>query len=158
MVGDSVVGMHQLNWVGETFKREYDGDMITVEAKGILPFSLTPEHPLLVISADNRPNRDSPNLQPEWKLAGDLKERHNRPSYSKGDYLLLPRVAGTSNIKEFPLEEGRFRPRPEAQDQEIPAQLGTAWLLGIYVAEGCGTAGVSTSASTPKRCASQRES
>ncbi|MDA4117784.1 MAG: deaminase, partial [Thaumarchaeota archaeon] len=135
-VGDSVVGMHHLNQVSTVFKREYKGDMIRVEAKGLLPFSLTPEHPLLVINADNRPNHRSPNLKLEWRLAGDLRPRRNRPKYSKGDYLLLPRISGTSNINSLDLT-------PFAKIKlghmitSFPLNSATAWLLGIYVAEGC---------------------
>jgi len=136
VVGDTVVGMHQLNRVGETFVREYDGDMIKVKAKGILPISLTPEHPLLVITADNRPNRRSRNLRPEWKHARDLKERHNRPSYSKGDYLLLPRVTGTVNIRELDLSKVASRKGLRHKIRRFPINSTTAWLLGIYVAEG----------------------
>jgi deoxycytidylate deaminase len=139
VVGDKVVGMHKLNEVGETFKRKYSGDLIRVEAKGILPISLTPEHPLLVINAGNRSNRRSPSLRPEWKLAGDLKERHNSPAYAKGDYLLLPRVSGTIDAQSIDL--GNFAPgrSHKYKISRLPLNTTTAWLLGIYVAEGHAT-------------------
>jgi len=136
VVGDNVVGMHELNRVGETFEREYDGDMIKVKAKGVLPITLTPDHPLLVITADNRPNSRSPNLRPEWKHAGDLTERHNRPSYSKGDYLLLPRVSGTFEVKELDLSKVASSQGLKYKIRRFPLNPTTAWLLGIYVAEG----------------------
>jgi deoxycytidylate deaminase len=139
--GDSVAGMHRLNGVEETFVRDYDGDMIRVEAKGILPFSLTPEHPLLVIRADNRPNRDIPNLKMEWRLAGELKERHNRPKYSKGDYLLLPRIDGEIEAKEIPLDRARPRGELKHDIESLPLNPLTAWLLGLYVAEGHASTG-----------------
>src|SRR5438552_4839228 len=139
VVGDKVVGMHELSRVGETFEREYDGDMIKVKAKGVLPITLTPDHPLLVITADNRPNRRSPNLRPEWKHAGDLTERHNRPSYSKGDYLLLPRVSGTFDIKELDLSGLASNRGLQHRIRRFPLNSATAWLLGIYVAEGHST-------------------
>jgi deoxycytidylate deaminase len=135
-VGDSVVGMHRLNTVAATFKREYEGDMITVKAKGILPFSLTPEHPLLVINADNRPNWRSPNLRLEWKLAQDLRERRNRPKYTKGDYLLLPRVDGDIEVTEISLGWAASERRLKHKIKSFPLNTSTAWLLGIYVAEG----------------------
>jgi deoxycytidylate deaminase len=137
-VGDSVVGMHHLNQVSTVFKREYKGDMIRVEAKGLLPLSLTPEHPLLVISADNRPNHRSPNLKFEWRLAGDLRPRRNRPKYSKGDYLLLPRISGTSNIDSLDLTPFA-KIRLGHMITSLPLNSATARLLGIYVAEGCST-------------------
>ena len=140
-VGDTVVGMHRLNQVTEAFKREYDGDMITVKAKGILPFSLTPEHPLLVINAHNRPNKSSPNLRMEWKLAGDLKERHNRPKYSKGDYLLLPKIDGDIDITQVPLEQNPRARRLKYKIKYFPLNTSTAWLSGVYVAEGYPTNG-----------------
>jgi len=138
-VGDSVAGMHRLNKVGETFVRDYEGDMITVEAKGILPFSLTPEHPLLVINADNRPNRELPNLKMEWKLAGELKERHNRPRYSKGDYLLLPRIDGDIDVMAIPLDSAGSGKNLKYKIKSFPLKATTAWLIGIYVAEGNST-------------------
>jgi len=140
-VGDSVAGMHRLNKVAETFVRDYDGDMITVKAKGILPFSLTPEHPLLVVNADNRPNRQLPNLRMEWRLAGELKERRNRPKYSKGDYLLLPRIDGDVDVKDIPLDWVRSRGRLKYKIKSFPLNTATAWLLGLYVAEGFATKG-----------------
>ncbi|MGH9918925.1 MAG: LAGLIDADG family homing endonuclease, partial [Nitrososphaerales archaeon] len=136
-VGDTVVGMHRLNQVAETFEREYDGDMIKVEAKGILPFSLTPEHPLLVINADGRPNESSPNLKMEWRLAGGLRERHNKPRYSKGDYLLLPKIDGDIEVKEIPLEPSGSEIRHKIRS--FPLNSSTVWLLGVYVAEGYAT-------------------
>jgi deoxycytidylate deaminase len=135
-VGDTVVGMHHLNQVSQVFKRRYDGEMIRVEAKGILPLWLTPEHPLLVINADSRPNHRSPNLKLEWKLAGELRPRRNRPKYSKGDYLLLPRISGTSNIESLDLTPFA-KIRLGHMITSFPLNSATAWLLGIYVAEGC---------------------
>lgn len=140
-VGDSVVGMHRLNKVTETFVREYDGDMIRVEAKGILPFAITPEHPLLVVKADNRPNHKLPNLKMEWRLAGDLKERRNTPKYSKGDYLLLPRVDGDIDAVEVPLEQPSSQRGLKHRIGSFPLNPSTAWLFGVYVAEGYATVG-----------------
>jgi deoxycytidylate deaminase len=135
-VGDNVVGMHRLNQVSAVFKREYKGDMVRVEAKGLLPLSLTPEHPLLVINADNKPNHRSPNLKLQWRLAGDLRPRRNRPKYSKGDYLLLPRISGTFNTDSLDLTPFA-KIRLGHMITSFPLNSATAWLLGIYVAEGC---------------------
>ncbi len=139
VVGDNVVGMHQLNEVKETFRINYSGDLIKIEAKGILPLSLTPEHPVLVINADNRPNRRSPNLGPQWKPARELKERHNRPKYTKGDYLLLPRIAGHVDIETIPLDGVASIRGLRHKIKHFPLNIATAWLLGIYVAEGYAT-------------------
>jgi deoxycytidylate deaminase len=141
VAGDNVVGMHQLNDVKETFKIEYSGDLIRIEAKGVLPLALTPEHPLLVINADNRPNEKSPNLGPQWKAAKDLRERHNRPKYTKGDYLLLPRIAGHLDIRAITLEGGASDRGLGHRIKHFPLNVSTAWLLGIYVAEGYPTEG-----------------
>jgi deoxycytidylate deaminase len=135
-IGDNVAGMHRLNSVAETFRREYDGDMITVKAKGILPFSLTPDHPLLVINADNRPNWDLPNLRMEWRLAGELRERRNRPKYSKGDYLLLPRIDGDVRVKKVTLKHNPVARHFKYRIEKIPLNASTAWMMGVYVAEG----------------------
>jgi len=140
-VGDRVAGMHRLNTVSDVFVRDYDGDMVTVHAKGILPFSLTPEHPLLVVNADNRPNKELPNLKMEWRLAGGLRERHNRPRYSKGDYLLLPRIDGDVDAKDIPLDWARSRGRLKHKIKGFRLNHSTAWLLGLYVAEGFATKG-----------------
>jgi deoxycytidylate deaminase len=141
IAGDSVVGMHQLNGVKETFEINYSGDLIKIEAKGILPLALTPEHPLLVINSDNRPNSRSPNLAPQWKPARDLRERRNRPKYTKGDYLLLPRISGHLDIKTIPLEGVASDRGLRHRIRQFPLNVATAWLLGIYVAEGYATEG-----------------
>ena len=138
VAGDSVVGMHRLNDVKETFKIDYSGDLIEIKAKGILPLALTPEHPLLVINADNRPNERA-NLRPEWKAARELRERHNRPECTKGDYLLLPRISGHLDDKAVPLVGVASDRGLRHEIRRFPLSVATAWLLGIYVAEGHAT-------------------
>jgi deoxycytidylate deaminase len=77
----------------------------------------------------------------EWKLARDLKERHNRPTYSKGDYLLLPKIDGDIDIRQVPLKQNPRARHLKYKIDYFPLNTSTAWLLGVYVAEGYSTNG-----------------
>lgn len=48
-VGDNILGSDGIKTlITKTFKREYKGNVIRIKANGILPFSVTPEHPIYV--------------------------------------------------------------------------------------------------------------
>ncbi len=122
----------------------------------MLSFRATPNHPILVSHEthhevrnlakgrylDDRGHwRNRYHLVPEygpivWKMAGDLREKH---SFSEGDCLVIPRIKGSLEIASIPLTPYTNRPRyfeTKRLPLSFPLNSETAWLLGIYVAEG----------------------
>lgn len=139
---DVVVGKDGLQSVAKTFCRPYDGELVEIKGRGMLPFKVTPEHPILVvrgvikwITAKN--TRLVQHFEPEWKRAGELIEKHR---LIEGDYLLMPKIKPTLDTTGFQLTSFRFagagKAHIESNDGYIPLNEDTAWLIGLYVAEG----------------------
>lgn len=128
-----------------TQKRDFDGRMVTIKGRGTLPLSLTPEHPLLVITGD--PSDCGVKLsEPYWKIAQYIQPKKANKT---GDYLLIPRVCGSTEDNKLDLK-GFLRDRSNrglkgAQTKwkkknpislELPLSEDFAWLLGLYIADG----------------------
>jgi hypothetical protein len=188
-IGDLVTGQSGIQGVSGTFVRPFDGELIEIKALGMLPFNVTPNHPIMVSEAKNR------SLVPEygktsWKDAGLVVPK--RRGFD-GDYVVMPRLSGTINATQIDLSrcvEARIkslesissevrhvhwrtnssddrhrhlqcpncgrptsenakrcwdcflrgRPRQAAEQRLLPKTfpltIDTAWLLGLYVAEG----------------------
>ncbi len=118
--------------------RPYKGDMIRLAAQG-LGMDATPEHPFLVYrklrQTDVTPSRRGIIPDPEWVDAGNLKP---------GDYVVVPNLPGEASAYKLPVEQfmaagedGCGRNRVVLKDG-FPLNAKTAWLLGLYCAEGSG--------------------
>jgi len=125
-IGDKVIGEHGLVSVHKTFERPFNGNLIEIKASGILPFKATPNHPILVVSSIN-----GKLTEPQWKKINEINIKH---SDEDGDYLLLPKLRGNINIKEFQIDVPYKTCKPKVN--KFILNNDTAWLLGIYVAEG----------------------
>ena len=126
--GDRVLGTTGEVQVKNVFRRSYKGQIVTIRGAGMLPFSVTPEHPLFVF-------RSGPALklaEQGFVEAAKLEEKHNRTT---GHYLAVPRLSST-NIEYLSLKPYFDLCRPTIRDS-IPLDANTAWLLGLYTAEGC---------------------
>ncbi len=132
--GDTVIGIGGLQTVKETFVRRYDGELLEIKAVGLLPFRLTPAHSLLVVSGSDRGSRNSKVVHSKmmWKKAEELRPKH---SSQDGDYLAMPRLGGSIATTSFPLQHKDARWKLE----RFELNADTAWLLGLYVAEGFAT-------------------
>jgi hypothetical protein len=130
-IGNQVIGMDGLTEVKQVFRHEYNGPIIEVKAAGILQFKITSEHPILVSESLNRKDKNRLIFSElKWKQAKDLVPVDR----NKGDYLVIPRIKGRVDLKELDLESFNKKGQPK----KIQLDSNTAWLLGIYVAEGCG--------------------
>jgi ribonucleoside-diphosphate reductase alpha chain len=137
--GNRAIGFNgQDNSIVKTFVRPYYGEMMKIKAMGLLPIITTPEHPLLTVTSYCiRPKlangnhglvRKFKNL--EWKSAKDVKPK---TEYTEGDYVVIPRLKGTVDVDKVPM----FVEKTYKYDRNsFPLNEDTAWLLGMYVAEG----------------------
>jgi NADH-quinone oxidoreductase B subunit len=148
--GDSATGVTGRNQVLQTFDREYSGSLMEVTGRGMLPLLLTPEHPVLTASRAVRSGKGEYFSGTAWKQAGELvsappvkvKGRFVFPTQSH-DCLLIPRVKGYVENGAIPLGPyatsrglAILKGRGEDPPLEFPLTVGTAWLLGMFVAEG----------------------
>jgi NADH-quinone oxidoreductase B subunit len=148
--GDSTTGVTGRNKVIQTFDREYSGFIMEVTGRGMLPLMLTPEHPVLTASRVVRSGKGEYVPGTAWKQAGELssappvkvKGRFVFPTQAH-DCLLIPRVKGHFGLAAIPLGPyatrrglAILRGRKEDPPLEFPLTVKTAWLLGMFVAEG----------------------
>ncbi len=144
-VNDRVTGRSGLQSVTKTYARPFTGDLVEIKALGMLPFRVTPNHPLLVVPGRSRGATVTYREQ-VWQDAGRLRPKVR---YEDGDYLVMPRVHGTLRPSEIPLgsyiqahratlkQAGRgARPYVYAHAEAFPLTEDTAWMLGLYVADG----------------------
>ncbi len=140
---DGVIGLTGCNRVKGTMTRYHQGELVRINANGMLPIEVTPEHPVFVsTSTTNDHNKVAGFSNLHWKRAQDLTPKK---SDKDGDYLVLPRLKGQINLqeldfREFTSERGMRVQQRLGRPLSIPLNGETAWLLGIYVAEGSSNA------------------
>ena len=154
-IKDKVTGMTGLVDVVQTFTRQYQGKLLKITGRGMLPLIATPEHPILTIERKLSSGKGIYLSIQAWKKAGDLvpspavkkNGKYLSPNGSH-DCLLIPRPKGFIDSTSLPL--GAYatrrglnivRGRGENPPLEFPLTCDTAWLLGIFVAEGWDTTG-----------------
>jgi NADH-quinone oxidoreductase subunit B len=152
-IGDEVTGVSGHVGVLQTFVREFDGNLVRIEGRGILPILVTPEHPILTVERRMRGGHGAYSDNQVWKRAGDLAgsppvKVNGRYKYPNRDHdcLLIPRVEGFVDRTTIPLESysttrglNIVRGRGENPPLKFPLTPETAWLLGVYAAEGWST-------------------
>jgi NADH-quinone oxidoreductase B subunit len=154
-VGDAATGASGHVGITQTFSRKYDGKLIEVRGRGMLPFLVTPEHPILTVRGTMRSGKGTYGTDQIWKPAGDLVQsppvnEEGRRLYPNGEHdcLLIPRIKGHIELSTVPLEKyvvprglNIARGRGDDPPLEFPLNRETAWLLGVFVAEGWTTEG-----------------
>jgi len=152
-VGDRVTGTTGLVDVVQTFERQYDGRLVKITGRGMLPLFATPEHPILTVERRVSSGKGTYLSTKTWKNAGDQAsappvKRDGKFLFPTGshDCLLIPRSGGFVDSHAIPLSEfttrkgmNIVRGRGMNPPTEFPLTPDTAWLLGIYVAEGWNT-------------------
>lgn len=97
--GDETIGLTGGVEVRGKSVRFHDGEMIHVHATGILPFSITPEHPVLVAKSRSVGHRAISKFEePRWELAANLSPKS---SMKNGDYLVFPIPKGRYDISSI---------------------------------------------------------
>ena len=150
VTGDSVTGMTGPSRVVQTFERHYSGMLVEVTGRGMLPLLLTPEHPVLTAQRKVMSGKGEYLSGTTWKMAGELASAppvkiNGKFVFPSGnhDCLLIPRVKGYVELASIPLGPYSLRRginivrgRGMNPPLEFPLTTDTAWLLGMYVAEG----------------------
>lgn len=159
-IGDECLGLDKKSVITNTFQREYNGQMLEIRAVGLLPFKITPEHPVLVVPrvrvkwsiptryysrTEHRMRLNTKYmwsyLEPRWKPAKELKPITRQ---SDGDCLVMPRIEGWINGSEIDMVQfsrGASKSKNaglarRGVNLKFPINETSAWLLGLYVAEG----------------------
>ncbi len=144
-VGDHVAGRTGLQTVHRTYVRPFQGDLMEIKALGMLPFRVTPNHPLLVVRGRSQGATVTYHGR-AWQGAGETRAKLR---FHDGDYLVMPRLRGTLSVSDVPLDSyierhqatlkrsGRgAKPFSYPFSPVFPLTTDTAWMLGVYVAEG----------------------
>jgi acyl-CoA reductase-like NAD-dependent aldehyde dehydrogenase len=126
--GNHVLGDAGKVEVLNVYSRRYTGKVVTVKGIGMLPFTLTSEHPLLAFES---PGRKVHLTELGFIEAAHLKEKHRS---KPGDYLAVPRLSGGGD-KRLSLKAYHDLARPTIRET-FPLTESTSWLLGLYTAEG----------------------
>jgi intein/homing endonuclease len=145
-IGDHVVGLSGLQEISRTFVRPYQGSLVQIKALGMLPICVTPNHPLLVVGGKSR-GAMVKYRGLDWKVAGRVRPKVR---FKDGDYVIMPRLPGNLSPREVSLlpyirmhqatlkQTGReAKPIRYSHAEVFPINEATAWMLGLYVAEGC---------------------
>jgi NADH-quinone oxidoreductase B subunit len=154
-VSERVTGMSGLVNVVQTFSRQYNGRLVKVTGRGMLPLLVTPEHPILTIERKLASGKGAYSQNQVWKNASDLVpsppvRKGGKHVYHTGshDCLVIPRPRGFIDSTSIPLASyanrrglNIVRGRGLNPPLEFPLTPDSAWLLGVFVAEGWGTAG-----------------
>jgi len=134
--------------ISECMKRWYEGDLVTIKGRGLLSFSVTPEHEILVsirnvktttprINGRKTTKRHYSFTEPLWIDARDVYiPESGRKIRNKRPFLIFP--------KYKPEEDYSINLRPYSKrrisDTTIPQTIklteSLAELLGLYLAEG----------------------
>jgi len=129
--GDHVLGFSGEVKVLEKMVRRYDGEMIRIHGSGILPFDITPDHPLYVVRSRTL-RRGMGFSNPSWRKSVELKPKLK---WSNGDYLVMPIAKEVYTIDNLDLSPFVLDVH-QTRIFSLPLNEDIAWLLGIYTAEG----------------------
>lgn len=134
--------------VVEKFSREYSGELITIKGRGLLPFSCTPEHPILITNRKVKQKQVIKNgkkttdrtffFEPsQWVEAKDIvvpKSMNSTKILDDYPYLVFPKY---KNETSFILDLKQYGNNYCDIKEKIPLTEEMAELFGLYLAEGC---------------------
>ena len=143
-------GTHD-NVVNKIFARDYNGELVAIKAVGTMPIKTTPEHNILVakvrkrhvksFTKSSRTNVYVNDIEFMWTPAGEISKAIAGKTRKEKFCLVIPRIKGSFFAKEIDLssftsEHGKKTALAMGYPIHFPLSRETAWLLGLYVAEG----------------------
>lgn len=115
-------------------KEQYAGEIYTIKALGLEPIKCNKEHPILIAKGVKK-NRDARiNIIEEKFICAEDLENISLGKYERL-YVKMIRAKGDLNCNYWGFE--RFKKNRKNQLNGIPINEDTAWMLGVYCAEGC---------------------
>jgi hypothetical protein len=141
--GSWCLGDGGIQRIAGIFSRKFSGSLVRIKANGLFPLECTPEHPILVYRSKDRATHANINPCPEWVKASDLRSK--RAGNGLGDYLVVPMLKGTRrdkriDMRSFTTPHGLPIAAAKGVPLSYPLLDKTAWLLGVYIAEGYASA------------------
>jgi predicted metal-dependent peptidase len=135
-LGDTVLQSNGFGKATGVVKQQFKGQMFEFRASSCLPFQVTSNHPLLV--CERKPRKPIILGTPIWKDAKNVK---------KDDYVLIPKIKGTVKTTSLSLSkfinDKKINNHTQShnivkglKNRKFPLNEDTAWLLGLYTADG----------------------
>lgn len=139
--GKRIAPFDSENYVMRTITREYDGDVVTVKARYLPPFTVTPEHPLKIseITIKRVKCKRVPSFNETWKPAGNLKTCGEE--IYRYDCLVVPKKYRDAGVKSIVETRSLIKHPGYVSANIIDPGLDETWasLFGWYMAEGSTT-------------------
>jgi protein-tyrosine phosphatase len=135
----------RLHKVTAHHSRQFDGELIVLRTTGALPVRCTPEHPILVVRPYYFPAgfKVKPGMKSLERVSTVVEHYAKQPIWLRadevtaGDFVVSPRLASNADPTPVPWPTGGVNSKtvgPLIPDDD------TAWMLGLYAADG-GTSG-----------------
>ena len=137
--------------VKQVLERDYDGKLVRLKAQGCLSIGVTSDHKVLVVHAiqkcggkNRKFHREFPS--PTWVPAKELRRRPMCENKNDcGDFVVIPKLKGSFTGYELPIspftnKRGLSVLKGKGLPMVFKLNKISAWLLGLYVAEGCSSA------------------
>lgn len=127
-VGDKVINKNgELQKVTAIEPEQYEGNVYTVKAIGCEPYQCSETHPICVMKIGK-----NGEFEESYEAVEDIK---NRLEDGENLYLKMARLKGSIKCDYWKFD--RFEKNYQKQLDGIPINEDTAWMIGLYVAEGC---------------------
>lgn len=137
--GEEIYGSQGRTKVDEVVQHLYEGELVTIKALGLLPFSVTPDHEIFISTVSGKDwNRQVSNtyLKPAKDLEPVFRKSSSSHDLREGDFLIVPRQTGTIDSQELSLRPW-INGEARLKRKTWPVNRDTAWLIGLYTADGC---------------------
>lgn len=133
-IGDVIFGINGYQNIKQKYIRPYKGKLITINAMGLLPFNVTPEHPILICERickdavkNNKHTRTYFFINFKWVPAGDLTPMDNK-------YLVFPKHKYINPTIKLNMQTGNLKKWNGLKEVELTEEFSE--FLGLYLAEG----------------------
>ena len=120
-------------------ENQYDKDMYTIKANGMLPIRVTDNHPIHICKPKKtRVKRKETNITRtrEYIIPGEIKKTR-ADCIEIGDYVVVPKRKTKSPIEQIELNKYQVKNNSNYKlPDNIKLDEDFGWLMGIYAAEG----------------------
>jgi protein-tyrosine phosphatase len=138
----------RLHKVTAHHSREYSGELVVLRTTGALPVRCTPEHPILVVRPYYFPAgfMAKPGMKSLERVSTVVRHYADQPVWlpadevRAGDFVVSPRLSACAEPSPIAWPTAGVNSRPVG---DLVPDDDTAWMLGLYAADG-GTIGLNS--------------